>query len=106
VAIVAKLTASLLAFGSVACGCFHSACLSVSVFVFVVVVVLCLSQICDETGTVNCGNLCCQRPSVCFPRYNSLDFQCPDFSFSVFGPCRLDTVFIFFLLYFVYFFGC
>lgn len=34
-----------------------------------------LSQICDETGTVNCGNLCCQRPSVSFPRYNSLDFQ-------------------------------
>lgn len=47
----------------------------------VTVAVLCcvrrrLSQICDETGTVNCGNLCCQRPSVCFPRYNSLDFQC------------------------------
>lgn len=65
----------------------------------VTVAVLCcvrrrLSQICDETGTVNCGNLCCQRPSVCFPRYNSLDFQCLGsavrFFFSFFHACSLS----------------
>lgn len=53
-------------------------------------------QICDETGTVNCGNLCRLCPSVSysltwgvsavsFPRYNSLDLRC---FFSLYLDCH------------------
>lgn len=52
-------------------------------------------QICDETGTVNCGNLWRLCPSVSysltwgvsavsFPRYNSLDLRC---FFSLYLDC-------------------